>query len=221
MEKEMMGMRGMKKSVVYSVLVVLMCMVIIVSVSATSVNFGKSNLVFSQKGPVSQNSPGNQGNEDTVKMGFSLPNSTYHTIKKPFFNSPVSLSSYLTNHPVSNLPITPVPEQGNVVKSTSGSSTSSLGGLIIRGGDGDWISIRSNFYNSIYPIYDGHWHIDVGTTPAYWENVVLPGSYTIKISRGMALADVYYCSTVHVVAGKTTVVEANSACPFCNVTCSI
>ncbi len=203
-----MEMSGMKKKVVCMVVVALMCVVLLATVSAATVDFGKSNQLFTQKGIVSQVTPVYLGNTDTVKaVPFYLHPKFSPIIRQwaytPYIRMPVSYS-----------PITPVP--------TPVSSTSSLGGLIIRGGDagGEWISLRSNFYNPSMPIYDGKWHIDVGTTPAYWENMILPGSYTIKISTGMGLVGVYYCQTVTVVAGQTTVVQANGACPFCNVTCS-
>jgi hypothetical protein len=110
-----------------------------------------------------------------------------------------------------------VPQQGLGVSTASGTSGSAMGGLVILGYEGDWISIRSNFYNPSMGIYDGRWHIDVGTTPAYWENVVLPGSYTIKIARDTDLDGVYYCETVTVLAGQITTIQAGSGiCPLCS-----
>ena len=65
-------------------------------------------------------------------------------------------------------------------------------------------------------IYDGRWHYHVGTLPAYWENMALPGSYTIQIAhRDTDL--VYYCETVMVYPGQTTEIQIyNSMCPLCS-----
>lgn len=199
-------MRGMKKSVICVAMVVLVCTLLMVTVSATTVDFGKSNqLFFTQKGIVSQIPQGNSGNIDIVKTvpKWMLP--AKYSIIKPQANAPYF------REPASYLSIKPLPTQV--------SSISSFGGLIIRGSaDGDWISLRSNFYNPSGEIYDGRWHIDVGITPAYWENVVLPGSYTIRIAKNMGgQMGVYYDKTVTVVAGQTTVIGCNpdfGYCPF-------
>lgn len=221
-----MGMRGKKKSVACAVLMVLMCVALVATVSATTVDFGKINPKFIQNGVLFQNTPVKPDGADTVKMVFTQSNAAYYTtLKSPAIAqytrkigtySPVSYNAYRLTLPVTFPVITPVPEQGIGVTSLPGSSNSTFGGLIIRASEGNWISMRSNFYNPSKDIYDGRWHKDVGTTPAYWENMVLPGSYTIQIARGMGSTGVYYCETVTVVAGKTTEIKAySSICPLC------
>jgi hypothetical protein len=215
-EEGMMGMRGMKKSVVCLSLMVLICVSLITVVSATPEDFGKSNPVFTQNVGVNP-APGNAGNNDVLK---ALPHQTYaasFALIKLQTNAPYirkigsytpALYGYQVTLPVSYPTITPVPEQ-------AGSSNSSLGGLIIRGPEGDWINMRSNFYNPSMEIYDGRWHYQVGTLPAYWENKALPGSYTIQIAHKDS-GLVYYCETVMVYPGQTTEIQVyNTMCPLC------
>ncbi|MCX6700973.1 MAG: hypothetical protein NTV68_13825 [Methanomicrobiales archaeon] len=229
----MMEMRGMKKSAVYAVLVVIMCAALVATVSAATVDFGKNNQLFTQKGAVSQ-VPGTPGTMDTVK---AVPNYLdFYTMIKPSAAIPYvykpgssglpNFNAYRPSVPVYIPVITPVPQQG------AGSSNSALGGLVILGAnEGDTIWIRSHFYNSSKSIYNGRWQI-AGYTPAYWEDQVLPGSYEIKLVNGGGnygrnsnpafsvyngqVGAVYYCQTVTVVAGQTTTVDAGSAgmCPF-------
>jgi hypothetical protein len=215
-EKGMMGMRGMKKSVVCLSLMVLICVSLITVVSATPVDFGKSNPIFTQSMGVNL-ALGNGGNNDVLK---ALPHQTYAAsfaliklqTNAPYIRKPGSYNpapyGYQVTLPVSYPTITPVPEQ-------AGSSNSSLGGLIIRGPEGDWINMRSNFYNPSMEIYDGRWHYQVGTLPAYWENKALPGSYTIQIAHKDS-GLVYYCETVMVYPGQTTEIQVyNTMCPLC------
>lgn len=219
-------MRGMKKSAVFAVLVVLMCAALMATVSAATVDFGKNNQLFTQKGAASQIS-GTSGNMDTVKavphyLDFYTmikPSAATPYVYKPGSSGLPNFNAYRPALPVYIPVITPVPQQG------SGSSNSTLGGLIILGpNEGDTISIRSNFYNPSKSIYNGRWQI-AGYTPAYWENQVLPGSYSIKIDLGSGNygrnynADSVsgcYSETVTVVAGQTTVVDADSGgmCAF-------
>jgi len=222
----MIGMRDMRNSVVCVTLMVLMCAALIATVSAITVDFGKSNQLFVQKGNLIQ-TQGNSVNNDVVKGIFQLVYPASFALIKPQANAPYirKINSYnilnytwaQTTLPVSYPTITPVPEQGIGVTTVPGSSSSSLGGFIIRTPEeNDWISMRANFYDSSKDIYDGRWHIDVGTTPAYWENMALPGSYTIKIARGPGLSGVFYCETVNVLPGQTTVIDVqNSMCPLC------
>jgi hypothetical protein len=221
-EIEMKGMKSMKKSVIFAALMVIVCATLIPTVSATTFDFGKSNQLFSQTGGFSQILV-NAGNNDVMKAGFyqAYPATSFALIKpqanSPYFRklnafSATNYSTYLTTLPVSYPTITPVPEQG--------SSNSTLGGLIIRGvEDGDLINIRSNFFDaSTGPtgIYNGKWHYNYWTVPVYWENQVLPGSYTIQIANKDS-GVVYYCETVTVSPGQTTVIQANnSLCPFCS-----
>jgi hypothetical protein len=216
-EKEMMGMRGMKKSVVCVSLIVLMCVSLITTVSATTVDFGKSNQLFTQKVDLNQ-VLGNAGSNDLLKamphpaypVSFAIikPQANAPYIRKIGSYNPVPYYGYQVTLPVSYPAITPVPEQ-------AGSSNSSLGGLIIRGPEGDWINMRSNFYNPSMEIYDGRWHYHVGTLPAYWENKALPGSYTIQIAHKDS-GLVYYCETVMVYPGQTTEIQVyNTMCPLC------
>jgi hypothetical protein len=213
-----MGMSGMKKAVVYLSLVVLMCAFLMATVSATSVEFGKTNPLFTQKmglNLVQENS----GNNDVLK---ALPHQTFAAtigliklqtnapyIRKIGSYNPAPYYGYQVTLPVTYPTITPVPEQ-------AGSTNSSLGGLIIRGPEGDWINMRSNFYDPSMEIYDGRWHYHVGTLPAYWQNIALPGSYTIQIAHKDS-GLVYYCETVMVYAGQTTEIQVyNTACPLCS-----
>lgn len=225
-EKGMMGMRGKKKSIACAVLVFLMCAAFAATVSATTVDFGKINPKFIQNGVLFQNNPVNPGDADTVKMVFTQSNAAYYnTLKSPAIAqytrkigsySPVSYNAYRLTLPVTFPVITPVPEQGIGVTSIPGSSNSTLGGFIIRAPEGDWISMRSNFYNPSKEIYSGRWNYNVGTTPAYWENMALPGSYTIQIAR-KDTGLVYYCETVTVLPGQTVVIQVyNSMCPLCS-----
>jgi hypothetical protein len=213
----MMGMSGMKKSVVYLSLVVLICAVLMATVSATGVEFGKTNPLFSPKTGLNL-VQGNPGNNDVLK---ALPHQTYAAtfaliklqtnapyIRKIGSYNPAPYYGYQVTLPVTYPTISPVPQQ-------AGSTSSSLGGLIIRGPEGDWINMRSNFYDPSMEIYDGRWHYQVGTLPAYWENKALPGSYTIQIAhRDSGL--VYYCETVMVYPGQTTEIQVyNTMCPLC------
>ena len=233
----MMEMRCMKKSAVYAVLVVIMCAALVATVSAATVDVGKNNQLFTQKGAVSQ-IPGTPGNMDTVK---AVPNYLdFYTMIKPSAATPYiykpgsglpNFNAYWPTLPVYIPVITPVPQQG------AGSSNSALGGLVILGAnEGDTIYIRSHFYNSSKAIYNGRWQI-AGYTPAYWEDQVLPGSYTISIAHGggnvgrysypnpadppvysrSQAGKIYYGPiTVTVVAGQTTTVDAGSGlCGFC------
>lgn len=222
----MMGTSYIKNSALHVALIVIICAALMATVSATTVNFGKNNQLFIQNGIVYQNPPGDSVNSDMVKMQPRMMYPAFYTTIKPPSNasyflkagaySPIANYGYKITLPVSYPSVMPVPEQGIGVKSVPGSSNSTLGGLIIRGNqDGDWISLRSNFYNPSKEIYNGRWQIDVGVTPAYWENMVLPGSYTIKISAGPSQKGVYYCETVTVMAGQTTIIQANSLCPLC------
>lgn len=240
----MMGMRGIKKSVVCMALMVLMCVALMATASATTVDFGKRIQVFNQNGTASQ-VLGTSGNTDTVKTVSPYAFPEFYTIIKPpsstryiYQTSSYSLPSYNAYRitaPVYYPTITPVPQQG------AGSSGSTLGGLIILGAnEGDTIYIKSNFYNSTKSIYNGRWQI-AGYTPAYWEDQVLPGSYSIKIAHGggnygrnynpspaeplvyssSQVGQIYYCETVTVVAGQTTVVDGDTGglCAFGSCCC--
>ena len=66
----------------------------------------------------------------------------------------VDLPSYLSNNYT-------CARTGYLTTIVPGSSNSSLGGLIIRGPEGDWINMRSNFYDPSMEIYDGRWHYHV------------------------------------------------------------
>lgn len=223
----MMGTSCIQKSALHAALIILICAVLMMTVSATTVDLGKNNQLFIQKGIVYQSPPGNSGNSDLVKMQPRMVYPAFYTIIKPSSNAsyfkkagaytPIANYGYKITLPVYYPSVTPVPEQGIGVISVPGSSNSTLGGLIIRGNqDGDWISLRSNFYNPSKEIYNGRWQIDVGVTPAYWENMILPGSYTIKIAAGPMQKGLYYCETVTVMAGQTTIIQANSLCPLCS-----
>jgi len=214
-----MDMRGLKKSVVCGLVIVLMCASLMAMVSAATVDFGKSNQLFTQKTGVNQ-ILGNAGNNDVLKAAphpaypssFALikPQANAPYIRKIGSYNPVPYYGYQVTLPVSYPTITPVREQA------AGSSGSSLGGLIIRGPEGDWINMRANFYNSGMGIYDGRWHYHVGTLPAYWENMALPGSYTIQIAHKDTNL-VYYCETVMVYPGQTTEIQVyNNLCPLCS-----
>jgi hypothetical protein len=226
----MMGMRDMRKSVICVGLMFILGVALMATASASTLDFGKSNLLFAQKGNLIQNL-GNSGNSDVVKgishlvypASFALikPKANALYIRKINSYNILNYSSAQMTLPVSYPTITPVPEQGIGVTTVPGSSNSTLGGLEIHGAnEGDWISMRSNFYDSstgIDGIYNGLWHIDVGTTPAYWDNMALPGSYTIKIATGKGLSGVYYCETVTVLPGQTTVIKVySSMCPLCS-----
>ncbi|MCU0629846.1 MAG: hypothetical protein MUF37_01670 [Methanoregulaceae archaeon] len=216
-------MRWMEKSFVTAILTVLICTMLLGTVSATTVDFGKSNQLFTQK--VSFSKVPGSGSTDVIK---ATPYKSYlssFTIIKPqasapYFRklnsySPSNYVAYQTTLPISYPTITPVPEQGIGTTTIPGSSSSSLGGFIIRGTEGDWINMRSNFYDPSMGIYDGRWHYHVGTIPAYWENMALPGSYTIQIAHRDTDV-VYYCETVIVYPGKTIVIQANNLCPLCS-----
>ncbi|MEI6841768.1 MAG: hypothetical protein WCK53_10910, partial [Methanomicrobiales archaeon] len=134
-KKEMMEMSGIKKSVVCAVLVVLMCAALMATVSAATVDFGKSFQLFNQNGIVSQVSSGNPDNADVVK---GTPNymEFYTPIKlpvgipyvyKPGSSGLPNFNAYRPALPVYIPVITPVPQQG------AGSSNSALGGLVILG----------------------------------------------------------------------------------------
>jgi hypothetical protein len=209
----MIKLRGKEKSLVGVVLVVLICTVMLATVSATAMDFGKSNQLFIQKTGINQ-IPGTS-NSDIIKAGQYKSYPASFAIIKPPVNAPYSrklnsssfvyYGGYQTTLPVSYPTITPVPEQ-----------SSTLGGLIIRGPEGDWINMRSNFYSPSMGIYDGRWHYHVGTLPAYWENMALPGSYTIQIAHKDTDL-VYYCETVMVYPGQTTVIQVySSMCPLCS-----
>jgi len=211
----MMKLKSMKKAKIGAALLVLMCVAMIATVSGSPVNYGKNYQVFAQKGMIDAISP---GNTDTVK---ATPNREY-----PSNNANIRRISSTTgtySRPKFTLPlyypsITPVPEQQN-----TGTSGSSLGGIIIRGTEGDLINIRSNFYNSSQALYNGRWHYHVGSIPAYWENMMLPGSYTIQVAN-KATNSVYYCETVTVYPGQTVVLDVMSGisgmCPFSCSSCS-
>ncbi len=224
----MMEMRGSKKSVVCLSLMVLISVALMATAAAGTVDFGKNIQLFALNGGTSTAPQGNSGTADTAKAASEYAHPEFYTSIKPpssnvIFYKPSSTSFfssyvYQTNLPVYYPPITPVPQQQPAgVTSVSGSSNSTLGGLIIRGAEeGDWISLRSNFYDPIDPLCNGRWHYDIGTTPAYWENKVPPGSYTIKVAYEES-DKVYYCDTVTVIAGQTTVVDAGlGLCPFCS-----
>lgn len=219
-------MKGMKKMVIFAALVVIVCTTLVATVSATTLDFGNGNQLFSQKGGFSHILV-NAGTLDESKAGFyqAYPISSFILIKpqanalyirKTGSNNPVNYSLYRTTIPVSHATITPVPEQGIGTTTVPGSSNSTLGGLIIHGPEGDWINMRANFYSPSMDIYDGRWHYHVGTLPAYWENMALPGSYTIQIAhRDTDL--VYYCETVMVYPGQITEIQIyNSMCPLCS-----
>jgi hypothetical protein len=205
----MMKLKSMKKAKIGAALLVLMCVAMIATVSGSPVNYGKNYQVFAQKGMVDMISP---GNTDTVKAtphreypsnnaNIRRISSTSGTYSRPKFTLPLYYPS-----------ITPVPEQQN-----TGTAGSSLGGIIIRGTEGDWINMRSNFYNSSQILYDGRWHYHVGSIPAYWENMMLPGSYTIQVAN-KATNSVYYCETVTVYPGQTVVLDVIAG--MCAFSCS-
>ncbi len=189
-----MGTKCIKKSVLHAVLIVLICAVLMMTVSATTVDLGKNNQLFIQKADCLSDSTRKSGNSDLLRCNpewcilHSTPLSNLLQcliFQKAGAYTPIANYGYKITQPVYYPSVTPVPEQGIGVISVPGSSNSTLGGLIIRGNqDGDWISLRSNFYNPSKEIYNGRWQIDVGVTPAYWENMILPGSYTIKIAAG-------------------------------------
>ena len=218
-----------------------MCAALMATVSAATVDFGKNNQLFTQNGAASQIS-GTPGNMDTVKAVPHYLN--FYTMIKPSAATPYvykpgsiglpNFNAYRPALPVYIPVITPVPQQG------AGSSNSALGGLIILGAnEGDTIYIRSKFYNSSKSIYNGRWQI-AGYTPAYWEDQVIPGSYTIGIAYGGNYGrnyglnqipeeltgyigqegKIYHCETVTVVAGQTTEIKASSGlCGFCSSSC--
>ncbi|MEI7433693.1 MAG: hypothetical protein WCJ93_05510 [Methanomicrobiales archaeon] len=215
-------MRGTKKSVICVSLMVLICVSLMATVSATTIDFGKSNQFFIQK-PGLNPVLGNAGSNDLLKamphpvypVSFAIikPQANAPYIRKIGSYNPVPYYGYQVTLPVSYPTITPVPEQS--------SSNSKLGGLIIRGqSDGDLINIRSNFFDaSTGPtgIYNGKWHYNYWSVPVYWENQVLPGSYTIQIANKTS-GVVYYSQTVTVLPGQTTVIPADGLglCPFCS-----
>lgn len=214
-----MGMSHIKRPFILAILIAIACVALTATVSATTMDFGKSNLILPQKVGISLFS-GNAGNDDVMKAGlFKSYTASYTLIKPqasaPYYRktssySPVSYYGYQTTVPVTYPTITPVPEQSY--------SNSTLGGLVIRGPEGDWINMRSNFYNPSMVIYDGRWHYHVGTLPAYWENMALPGSYSIQIAN-KDTGLVYYCETVMVYPGQTTYVQVyNTMCPICSCT---
>ena len=113
--------------------------------------------------------------------------------------------------------ISPVPQQSPGTTTLYADQNTTMGGLIIRGPEGDWVNMRENFYNPSLPIYDGYWHYHVGVIPVYWENMALPGSYTIQlVSKTTGIP--YYCETVMVYPGQTTVMQAYNGgmCPMCS-----
>lgn len=216
-------MKGTEKSLAGVGLMVLICTALLVTASATSVDFGKSNQLFTQKVGITRIMD-ITGNNDAIKVTpYKSSIMSFAVIKPqanaPYFRNlssyrPANYSVYQTTFPVSYPTITPVPEQGTGTI-VPGSSGSALGGFIIRGTEGDWINMRSNFYNPSMGIYDGRWHYHVGTVPAYWENMALPGSYTIQVAHRDTDV-VYYCETVIVYPGQTVVIQANSLCPLCS-----
>lgn len=222
----MMKLRGMKKPIASVVLMVLVCTVLLATVSAATVDLGKSSQLFNQKASFTQIA--GTGSGDVIKAQYKLYPTSFAIIKPPAnapysrrinVYSPINYSGYQTTLPVSYPTITPVPEQGIGTTTVPGSSSSALGGLIIRGPEGDWINMRSNFYDPGLEIYDGLWHYHVGKLPAYWENLALPGSYTIQIAHKDTNL-VYYCETVMVYPGQTTVIQVyNSNCALLCSSC--
>jgi hypothetical protein len=205
---EMTGIKSMKKAKICAALVVFVCVATIATVSGSPLSYGKNYQIFSEKGITN---PIYSGNTDNLKAGAHL--------EYPLNNAIIKHSLYyngISSRPKFTLPvyyptITPVPEQQN-----TGTSSSQLGGIIIRGTEGDWINMRSNFYNSSQILYDGRWHYHVGSIPVYWENMLLPGSYTLQIANKDTNTG-YYCETVTVLPGQTVVLDVIAGmCPFCS-----
>jgi hypothetical protein len=199
----MMKKRSMKKGITYVALIVLVCAGLVMSVSGVYVNAGSNYQLFTQKGITNQIQT---GSIDTVKIGAHLTYQSYHKIIQSSAYSTTNNSRQRFTIPITYPAITPVPEQA---------SSSLPGGIIIQGTEGDWINMRSNFYNSTQTLYDGRWHYHVGTIPAYWENMFVPGSYTIQVAN-KATDTVYYCETVTVSPGQTVTLQVMPGmCPFC------
>ena len=104
-----MGMKSMKKTVIFAALVVIVCMTLMATVSATTMDFGKSNQLFSQKGGFSHILV-NAGTIDESKAGFyqAYPATSFMLIKPqanaPYIrkigsNSPVNYSIIPDHHP--------------------------------------------------------------------------------------------------------------------------
>ncbi|MEI6293434.1 MAG: hypothetical protein WCP36_07105 [Methanomicrobiales archaeon] len=207
----MMKRKGMKKALGYVALMILICVALMATVSATPVSFAKSYQMFSQKGIINQ---AQMGTTDIIKAGGNRSYSPYDTIAKfhSYTRPKYSRPTFIV--PVIYPTIVPVPEQPSGVTLVPGTSNSSLGGIIIRGTEGDWIDVRANFYNPSEILYDGRWHNHVGIVPVYWENMLLPGSYTIRVSN-------CYCETVTVYPGQTVVIDVTCGgfcvfdCPSC------
>jgi hypothetical protein len=212
--------KGMKKSITYVALMVLICTALMATVPGAQVDSGKDYPQFS---PHVISNQVLTGNTDTVKAWANLSHFSYDTIAKwssysrpKYSESKFSLLRYSEpkfTSPLAYPSVTPVPEQPNGVTLVPGASGSSLGGIIIRGTEGNLIDIRSNFYDPSEELYDGRWHYQVGIVPAYWENMLLPGSYTIRVSN-------CYCETVTVAPGKTVVLDANCGGFMCVFGCS-
>lgn len=201
----MMKRKGMKKALGYVALMILICVALMATASAAPVNSAKSYQMLSQKWITN---PFQMGHTDIVKAGGSSSYSTYDTMAKFYSNTRPRYTKPKFSGPLIYPSIVPVPEQ------PTSASNSTLGGIIIRGTEGDWIDVRANFYNPSELLYDGRWHNHVGTVPVYWENMLLPGSYTIRVSN-------CYCETVTVSPGQTVIIDVTCAgmcvfdCPSC------
>jgi hypothetical protein len=215
-----------KRILVWSVLLVIICGMTLSSAAWIPVDSGPK-YQFSASSIEKSNAANQAASSNTLLINSpgNFPwwsessSDVYKVILQP--NYPQYLVTVVMYNPIifnKSMYSIPSYQQGIGVSTVTGTSGSSLGGFVILGHEGDWISMRSNFYNPSMGIYDGRWHIDVGTTPAYWENMALPGSYTIKIARDKDLNGVYYCETVTVLPGQTTVIQAGSGiCPLCSV----
>jgi len=117
----------------------------------------------------------------------------------------IKLNSYPVVQNVTPFP-TPSPTQ-----------TPQTGSLIIKADQqGYSIDIRSNFYDPTRdPLLDGKWHENVGSTPAYWNNLVPPGSYTIRLKDSSG--NIVWCGNTVVIADQTTEINAaiGMLCPIC------
>lgn len=134
--------------------------------------------------------------------------------------------SYTSN--VNVLPGIEVPIRATLIKiptqyviptpTSSDNSGSDFGTLIITSThDGDPISLKSHFGDPTQPLLDGRWHDDVGVTPAFWLDVVPPGTYSIALNR--LSANGCFCTIVTVRAGETNRIYGDSFCPLCGAGC--
>lgn len=198
----------MREAKICAILLALICVAMVVPVTGAQVDFGKDYQLFRSHGIINQI---NTGNFDTVKAGARLVYPSYNPIVRRNLSTTGIYSRPKFTLPLDYPLIIPVPEQKN-----TGTSDSPLGGIIIRGTEGDQINMRSNFYNSSQTLYDGRWHYNVGSIPVYWQNMMLPGSYTIQVAN-KGTNSVYYCETVTVYPGQTVVLDVIAGmCPFCS-----